>query len=353
MLDWLGVRIPQTAQFSPKFSRFLSDVRGEQIDPFRPSKHYERAADLEPFGYPMNLHLWSLHRSSGHNPRYDHKISVKPSYYPMDLHLWSSHRPDDHNPSYDHKIELRGVGGMGYREMVHQIERVFDVHPKSLELMRLDVAADIPGVPVSWFHGRTLVARKQFAASMGVYTEMGKQEVQTLYSGKRPNFFRIYDKVAERQYQYRKDIRRAKGEEIPSFEQTFGHLEDYVLTRVERQMSARGVPPMLSKLGDLTKAPDFNPFEPLEIVSGGAAPTIEDVGPEIWLQGIGLNRLAEEWGLQHARGFLSKHVKNKNSGRLWKKLRPFIGSQEQGIVGITAGDLYDSYRESTLEQLAA
>lgn len=38
---------------------------------------------------------------------------------------------------------------------------LFDVNPWDLELMRVDLAADVDGVPVSWFQDHAFVNRKR------------------------------------------------------------------------------------------------------------------------------------------------------------------------------------------------
>jgi hypothetical protein len=109
----------------------------------------------------------------------------------------------------NHKVELLDSGKRSFDFLLSEIERIFDVYPSECGVMRVDCAADVPGIGVLWFHQRARVRWKQFAneigeltlerenASSSLYSQMGKREIQTLYFGKRPNCYRIYDKPAE------------------------------------------------------------------------------------------------------------------------------------------------------------
>ena len=84
---------------------------------------------------------------------------------------------------------------------------------------------------------------------------MGRRGVETIYFGKRPNVIRVYNKVAERQYQYSRMLARAKRNNIPvtelqTFEQIYGHSPTgCVLTRVERQIAGGRIPEQIGTFG--------------------------------------------------------------------------------------------------------
>ena len=60
--------------------------------------------------------------------------------------------------------------------------------------------------------------------------------VETVYFGKRPNCYRIYDKIAEFRYQFAR-LKPDEGLEKPPFEELYGYPETgVILTRVERQI---------------------------------------------------------------------------------------------------------------------
>lgn len=253
MIDKVELRIPNFIHFAGPFNRLFRDLRNDPKGPFHPSQHYMTVGDLRDFGYPAILHMHNVHDKRG-----------------------------------NHKLELVETGAMAYSQMRHEIERVFAVNTNrdGLELMRLDLAADIEGVPVSWFERNIQAKWKRFTAGIGTigepveFSEMGSKGIQTFYFGRRPNVFRIYDKVAERQYRYRQWIARARRRgtpdaEIPTFEQMFGHSESsFILTRVERQMAAGKVPEVLSTFVSCVVPPSLTPLQVSFLqVSAGQSPT--------------------------------------------------------------------------------
>jgi hypothetical protein len=241
MIDKVEVRIPRMAHFTREFREFYPEIRNDpRLNPFRRSQHYESAGNLRKFGYDAILHMNCIRDRQG-----------------------------------SHKLELLDTGRMGYAMMCHEIERVFDLDPRRLRLMRLDLAADVGGVPVAWFVRHARAQYKRFACDIGQvdaetlqYARMGQQEVQTLYFGKKPNCFRVYDKIAEYHHQY---ARLARGSsdaaELPTFEEVYGYPErGLILTRVERQMGGGRIPKQVDTFGKLKAAELFNPFDKLRFL---------------------------------------------------------------------------------------
>lgn len=310
MVDKLEVRIPAPVQFTEEFRYFHREMYGNP-KVFRPSKLYIQVGDLREYDYPMLLHLCARHGKGAH------------------------------------KVELLETGGMTYSGMRSAIERVFEMDAELAEVMRLDLAADVPGIPVSWFHSQARVRFKQFACEMGQYSQMGR-EIQTLYFGKRPNCFRIYDKVGEWRYQYGRSFRGMK-EDRPPFEEVYGVPEKgYTLTRVERQMAGGRVPAEVGIVGALPRnAPGFDPFGPMEFVRPGAeAPQMSDYRVMTWLAGMQFRRMIEEGGLQQTRSWVNH--RGRNWGRVAERLADFFPAG--GTV--TKENLLESYRHSLLTQLA-
>jgi hypothetical protein len=112
-----------------------------------------------------------------------------------------------HGKAGDHKLELIDTDGMSFPRMLHEIERVFDIDARSLEIMRIDLCLDIPDVPVSWFNEHMQIRWKRNGTDSFELknSRHRKQEIETVYYGSRPNLFRVYNKVAEwcKQYRYR------------------------------------------------------------------------------------------------------------------------------------------------------
>ena len=319
MIDKVELRISAAARFTPAVHAFIRQFPYGNSH-IRPSRLYAAVADLRPLGIDALLHVSCKHGS------------------------------------HDHKIEMLDTGKKVYSELVQQIEFTCEADPMKLSVTRLDLCADVPGTPVAWFQPRIRVKFKRFANEIGVpkYEQMGNRRIETLVAGKRPNVFRIYDKVAECKVQFDKLRRRTSPDADPlEFETEFGFAPDAVLTRVERQCGGGRVPPDLNTFGKLASAPAYNPFEPLEIISGSGSrlPSVEDChGVSEWLCGTMLNQLANEWGMQPLRAWLNRNSPG-NAARLLEKHKAFL--PKDGETDLTSVALYEIYRESVTRQLAA
>ncbi|MBI4480958.1 MAG: hypothetical protein HY651_13140 [Acidobacteria bacterium] len=293
MIDKLEVRVPAGAKFTPDFADQYREIRSDlDLDPFHPTKHYQTVADLRPYGHELILHEFCQHGAG------------------------------------NHKVELIDTGERSLSGMIREIERVYSVDAMRLEVMRIDLAVDVQGVPVQSLQGVVRVKYKRFAATIGQdqFSDMGKRELQTLYLGKRPNCFRIYNKIAEWQEQYRK-LTRTMSSEIPppTFEEIFGYPEiGTILTRFERQIGGGRVPSRLASIGRLGGADEFNPFEPLEILTNPLPePSVERYDLVFYLAGMQLRRMIETSGLQLTRSWINKHSK-RNGNRILKRFCEFL-----------------------------
>ncbi len=54
--------------------------------------------------------------------------------------------------------------------MRHEINRIFDTPPGPLQVMRVDLAADVEGVPVEWFEKNLGVTFKRFTSGWAYRT---------------------------------------------------------------------------------------------------------------------------------------------------------------------------------------
>jgi hypothetical protein len=327
MIDKVELRIPHGTPFTGPFGRLYRDLSKDPRGPLRRSQHYMTVADLRSFGHPVILHTHNLHDRQG-----------------------------------NHKLELVETGSMTYSRMSHEIERVFLVRTNRdwLELMRLDMAADITGVPVTWFERNIAAKWKRSVASIGVlsheveFSELGTKSVQTFYLGKRPNLFRIYDKVAERRKRYALLKFRAKREDtlaaLLSFEEMFGHADSgLTLTRVERQMGGGKIPDSISTFLKLRGAGYFNPFEALRFVGVGR-PTPDPGSYDLptYCTGMYLREFAERYGVHRLKQWLNERSK-RNANRIIERFKDFL--PEDGCL-INSEGLFEIYRSSVMKQLA-
>lgn len=317
MMDKVAIRVPSATQFSENFGALYREFGGDARR-FRPSPHYLRVGDLRNFGYHSLLHVHCVHGKAG-----------------------------------DHKLELLDSGEMSFAEMQWEIMRVFDTEPTRLGLMRLDLAVDVPDIPVEWFARNARVRWKQWMAEIGQmeYVQMGRRKVQTLYYGRSPDLVRIYDKISELRHQYDQLRRRARGAEIPSFETKFRYPETgFVLTRVERQLPGDRVPKYLNQIGKLRRLPEFNPFARLELLpTRRQEPDFEGYPVTLHLQGLGLRAKVDEIGMHRTHAWLNIQSPG-HARRIFNRLADFLPGQPDGI---DAEHLYARYRESVCRQLTA
>lgn len=355
------------------------DLAADPKGPFRKGgRHYVLTGDLRRYGYDAILHLHCRHGEG------------------------------------NHKIELLETGNRGFSFLVGDCERIFDVDPLKCGVMRVDCATDIPGIGVSWFHQRVRVKWKQFANEIGelrmeqpganaslTYSQMGKREIQTLYFGKRPNCYRIYDKAAEWRFEYRRfrapdkskitkrmidagatpeDIEwRFKNEglnpdvdECPqSFEDIYGIPETgYILTRCERQIGGGHVPTIpcdgkpaeewerLDTVSSLKeRLVEYDPYQDVEILNGGQIePLRENYSLTKYMAGMYLRDRIQRDGIQQMRAWLNSHRKvgSNSPGRNAKKILENYADFIPSIDGeISARELYERYRDSLSKQMAA
>ena len=235
-----------------------------------------------------------------------------------------------------HKIQLIEAGKKCYGEISQTVSQIIEEHPDLQSVARVDAFADIADGPevkwmvqslrAKWAQWQAEFGTVQFEDALGKkmnWSDMGRAEVKTMYMGKRPNCFRVYDKLNERFRAWMLEKRRheravsrivlekaleaapldngvkaaihSDGKATRDFyakqlvcsgryyapfpdfvswfrEQSSGPMQLFaekmpkVLTRVERQMASGRVPEEMNSLEKLFSAAalDFNPFERLE-----------------------------------------------------------------------------------------
>jgi len=320
MIDKLEIRVPHDTPLGPDLAAIQHDLRrGFPTAGFRPTQHYALSGDLRPFGIQAIAHL-----------------NCK------------------HGDRRDHKLELLDTGDRPFAEMLCTARRAFEFDPLSAEVMRIDLAADVPNVPVSYFESAAYTRYKRSACDIGDALKMrlGGSGIDTLYIGKKPNCIRIYNKPAQCLMEYRQFQRRLgnRGCAMP-FERIYGFPEDNELTRFERQIAGFRIPVQLATVTDVQRnAAEFNPFASVEIhATTPRLPNPKTAGLSKWLVGMKLRELRERWGMQRLKKFLNKHSKG-NAARICDEYSDFF--TEAGTV-ITADTLYAIYQESVTRQLSA
>jgi hypothetical protein len=322
MIDKIELRLPSTVYFQREIRTLLRNVNyasGESS--MQPSRDYAGVGDLRPFGVDALLHYRCKRGSNG-----------------------------------NHKLEMLETGSKPYSAICAQISAVVDAAIDDLGIMRIDLCADLPDVPVSWFQPRVRVKYKRTSRTIGPLTAdiIGNMGIETISAGKRPNMVRIYDKVAESKMQFRKMERKASKDADPlNFEREFGFSPNAVRTRIERQFGGGRIPAALGTFGLLPSAADFNPFEVLEISAntGCRLPTPKECESLTdYMAGIELNRRINAEGFQAVRRWLNAESRG-NAARMLKRLSGFLPLSNGD--SITVERIFETYRESVSRQLGS
>jgi hypothetical protein len=351
VIDKLDLRIPTDTPFAPEMADLIHELKYGSVGPFVPSRYYQYCGDLR-------NHL-------GIDAR-------------VNLHC--------RNGEHDHKLEIIDAGTKTLSEMKAIPSRVFQIDPTQLEVMRIDLAADVTDVPVPWFRQHARFQYKQFASSIEKssnteieFIAMGSAVAQSLYAGRRPNCVRIYNKIAELRKQWlqlkRTYERYNKGllkweltEEqktyallyIPSFEefckaQGFDYSAGKTVTRIERQIGGDRIPEAVDRLAKLVNLPEFDPFSHLRVVarhSHETRPALECWEGSIrdYLAGIGLQKLiSESGGVQTAFSIVTRFGRG-NGKRVLDSLQAFLPTTD---CPLSCEEITGIYRESVRKQVAA
>jgi len=323
MIDKLDLRVPRNAPFTPSFQRLYRTLQEMERRPIRAAKLYEYAGDLREYGHNLRLNLYCRMDKVG-----------------------------------NHKLELIDVGMMTRTDIMREVVRVFEVDPFELEIQRIDFAVDIPGVPLNWFREAVQVSRKRFRSAITgdrQYCEMGNRGIQTLYFGKRPNLFRIYDKRAEYLHQFQNAVRKLpKDTEPRTFENVMGFTyPEWQLTRVERQLGGR-IPDALRTFGNVCDERfAFDPFAPLRVLNQ-PMPSERDPGDtfETFCTGCYLQVIAKRDGMSGVKNFLREHS-NGNTAWALKKYARFLGTESPGIDSDSIRDRFRASLDAQMGRVVA
>jgi hypothetical protein len=122
---------------------------------------------------------------------------------------------------HPHKIQILEAGHKCAGQIAETISRIVNDHPDLLGVSRVDSCADlVDGPEVKWMAQTVRARSAQWQAEFGTvelrddknhkvpWSEMGKRELQTMYIGKRPNCFRVYNKLAEQCAKWTRERRR-------------------------------------------------------------------------------------------------------------------------------------------------
>lgn len=241
----------------------------------------------------------------------------------------------------DSKLMLLGVGERSFGAILNEIGSIVDVDPGTLAVMRIDFAVDVPEFPVAWFKRHTFIANKRYRGEYGTqYSEVKGARTETLYFGKRPNCFRIYDKILE---QLRRRGRHQHHHELPGNDSAC--RAGNILTRVERQCGGNRVPSEMQTLSEIQRNwSSFEPFEAVQFRSISGAPYPGECRSiSEFLKRNGLYHFVQDVGFDEARKALNA-IGSRNAARIFKRYSQAL-QLEDGIP-----DLHALYMKSLEKQ---
>jgi hypothetical protein len=305
LIDKVELRAGPEIPFRQEFEAIHQDIRGRAKE----TPYFREVMDLRPIGIKAFLHTVG-------------------------------------NFTANRKLELVGTGAMSFRQMEVEAEKVFEWTVGELELMRVDFAADLPGVEVEWFwmHAR---ARNKRSAEIIRGSGFGSTG-DTVHFGHHPDCYRIYNKSAQLVAKYgptraEQELRQILDiNRIPSCPD-----RQLVLTRAERQLAGRSIPKQLATFEALTRnVTTFNPFDRLTLLPGGQPqPVRGDYKPRHYREGRGLRIAIEEDGLAST---WKEEQRHGNARRTFERLAPFIPPDPENFA---VPDLFALHREGLRFQL--
>lgn len=219
---------------------------------------------------------------------------------------------------------------MSFRQMEVEAEKVYEWPAGDLELMRVDFAADVPGVAVEWFWMHARARNKRLTEIIRGSAVVGTGT--TVHFGHHPDCYRIYNKGAQLIAKYGPTRAEQALRQIVSDVDRIPSCPDrqFVLTRVERQLAGRSIPNQLSTFEVLkTNATGFNPFGALVLFHGGKPHPVRcDYKPRHYREGRGLRIAIEEDGLASTWKEEQLHADAK---RTFERFAPFIPPDPEGF----------------------
>ncbi len=247
-----------------------------------------------------------------------------------------------------HKLVFLQAGRKTLRQIAIGIATILDWDPYDLQLARLDLAVDVPGISMEWVLGHVRVAYKRsFRQVGGTARKLGK----TMYFGRGPDSFRLYDKRVERLIEYKRLARRFGADSLPSFEE-FSGISGTVLEvlRVERQMRIGRIPPQIATLRDLEQnITSYDPFSSMVIHRGGKVePKTEEHSIRRYSEGIELRQTIGERGLAKTWALLNART-GGNASRKMRQLSDFLPPDPEGFC---PPNLFEMFQESISRQLS-
>jgi hypothetical protein len=300
----------------------------------------DRLELLVPEDVPRRIEEWRKHRVRGaaHGSVYALTLDAD---FQLSLRVHYDFRVPIAKENRHVKVDFTGTRLLSADDFLWRLTSLFQIQREdalSLRVARIDLATDVWSVPVEWFKQHCRVKRKRKPRSFEVcQTETSKGAVTSVVFGKRPDLYRIYDRIAEK---------RERGEEILYAGKLTGAPVPTV-TRIERQCSGRAIPKDLATLGGLFKnAAVTDPFPALlcRETHNGSVST-DDWPPQKWLMSVGLATVVKQYGEATVKARLNR---KGNANRIFSRYSDLLRLDSPGV---TADQLRGAFRNGTIRQL--
>ena len=260
----------------------------------------------------------------------------------LSLRIHHKHRVPVRREKRHFKVDFTGTRLLTAEDMLWRLISLFQIQREqalSFQVARVDLAADVYGVPVEWFRQHSRVKRKRRPQSYEAWkADSSKGAVTSVVFGKRPDLYRIYDRIAEKKKHGKEILHAGLSSGVPS----------PIVTRVERQCTGRSISKEFRTLDGLIKhAADVQPFPQL-VCSHTVAERVADDNwpPRRWLLNIGLATAVRQYGEATVRARLNRG--GKNAKRFFEQYSDMLRSDQPGV---TAEQLREIYRSTTIRQL--
>jgi hypothetical protein len=336
MIDKLDTGLPEGATFTRSFSRLVEMSH-------RPEWHNK---------------VW---RAGGHYEKRGDFREITNGELPVILHHINKH--DRHAGD---KLEIVEAGILSVPQMAAIQEAVFAVPASGNRIMRIDLAADLEGVPVQWFRDHTEFRGKQVCREWSG-NQVSSRRAETLTAGQKPNQIRIYDKTGHRMSLTMGNLRRMTRDDRAAvmagdlkgyalaFEEMWGYPCTRTVTRIERQVGGGGPKRMgLENVEQLGKLAFIDPFTQIVLPEDAA-----HMRPLKWMKNP-LNRIVAEVlsemakrdGIVNTWNYLYRQCNSKTTFyRLRNQYREIVLASEQDLVSRKL--LHGNFLQTVNQQLRA
>jgi hypothetical protein len=198
----------------------------------------------------------------------------------------------------------------GHRDFVRLLKLMFGDRWGLVRSSRIDLNADIVGVPVYFYRQSVRIPRKRKAVECGTFAQsFNSAGVETYGVGRSPDLTRFYNKIKELD---------SKGTDTAAFPP--------VLTRVEREMQYRKCP--VATAEDIPKLQNYRPFDNLQFFVTPQIAALQRLDhPDSFYKQYVVSKMAEDFGMHETARILNKSPEHRR--QFMRDFRDVLGTVDQ------------------------